>query len=80
MDFKGWWSELLTSLRGTTKPSLESVSGQVMLYWNALLFWPAVKKTGAQLYTWKRDREKIIQKVFLRRLAAFWIVNRGFLY
>lgn len=36
MDFRGWWSELLMSLRGTTKPSLESVSGRVMLYWNAL--------------------------------------------
>lgn len=26
--FKGWWSELLTSCLGTTKASLESVSGR----------------------------------------------------
>lgn len=28
MGFKGWWSELLTGHLGTTKPSLESLSGR----------------------------------------------------
>jgi len=25
MGFKGWWSGLVTSCRGTTKPNLESI-------------------------------------------------------
>lgn len=28
MGFKGWWSELLTSCLGATKPALESIAGR----------------------------------------------------